>query len=344
MRGVPDYAAVSQAVEHAGRVAGRGSRGLANAVLRAVAADGDGPELFPRFEKEPAEHLATWGSHPRWLLDRWLRRWPPEEVAALVRADNEQPVLTLVPLEGDPGPAAAAWRAAGLSGRPVGQGTRCVAMTRGTEVPRALAAVPSFVQDPAANLVATYVDPPAGTIIADLCAAPGGKALALSGAAVYTVAGDASEARLRLIRENVRRARRPIGLVRADARFPPVRRADVVLLDVPCTGTGTLRRHPDARWRLRPERVDTLAEVQAGMLEAAAGLVVEGGLLVYATCTLEPEENRGQVCAFLDRHREFRLDSTEAVPREYLREGCLEVLPHRSGFDGAFAARMRRLR
>jgi 16S rRNA (cytosine967-C5)-methyltransferase len=115
-----------------------------------------------------------------------------------------------------------------------------------------------------------------------------------------------------------------------------------VLLDVPCTGTGTLRRHPDARWRLTPSEVGKLAAVQEGMLDAAAEIVPSGGLLVYSTCTLEPEENQEQVARFLARHPTFRIEPGGALESGLLDGGYLEVLPHRTGFDGAFAARMRR--
>ena len=129
----------------------------------------------------------------------------------------------------------------------------------------------------------------------------------------------------------------------ARAEQPPLRSAPVVLLDVPCTGTGTLRRHPDARWRLGPGDPAALARVQDGILEGGASVVPPGGLLVYSTCTLEPEENEQRVDAFLRRHPEFRLEPTDAVDATHLDvAGRLTVLPWKSGFDGAFAARLRR--
>jgi 16S rRNA (cytosine967-C5)-methyltransferase len=127
-------------------------------------------------------------------------------------------------------------------------------------------------------------------------------------------------------------------------RNPPIAGVDVVLLDVPCTGTGTLRRHPDGRWRLGAHQVEELAAVQAEMLDRAQSLVVPGGLLMYSTCTLEPEENERQVKSFLQRHPDFEVVPTEAVPPRFLSDdGFLRVLPQESGFDGAFAARLRRV-
>jgi len=343
MDGVPRYAAVSQSVSQAQAISGRGAGGLVNAVLRGVAEDGAALRLFPSFENDPAAFLETWGSHPRWLVDRWLTRWSPDEVRALVEANNRRPALFLVPLEGSPEEARARLAEAGVGARPVGRGTQCLHLRAGTSPPQALAALPSLIQDPAAHLVTRYADVPVGTKVADLCAAPGGKALALATRASYTLAADRSETRMRLVRDNARRTGLPLGMVVADARRPPLASADVVVLDVPCTGTGTLGRHPDGRWRLETEAMNDMIKLQREILEAGAGLVPPGGLLVYSTCTLEPEENHDQVRAFLQRHPDFSLEPTEAVPGEYLDDqGYLVVLPQIHGFDGAFAARLRR--
>lgn len=149
---------------------------------------------------------------------------------------------------------------------------------------------------------------------------------------------------MRLVRDNVRRTGQSLGMVVADARRPPLTSADAVVLDVPCTGTGTLGRHPDGRWRLETEAMNDMIKLQREILEAGARLVRPGGLLVYSTCTLEPEENQEQVGGFLERHPEFALEPSEAVPGEYLDDqGYLAVLPHVHGFDGAFAARLRRV-
>lgn len=146
-----------------------------------------------------------------------------------------------------------------------------------------------------------------------------------------------------MLKENARRTGRPLMLVVADALHPPLERADVVLLDVPCTGTGTLSRHPDARWRTKPDSVRKMAELQARMLGSAAEIVRPGGLLVYSTCTLEAEENEDRVEAFLEARADFRIEATDAVPQDYLESsGHLFVTPWATGFDGAFAARMRR--
>jgi 16S rRNA (cytosine967-C5)-methyltransferase len=183
--------------------------------------------------------------------------------------------------------------------------------------------------------------------VAELAAAPGGKALALAAQAGFVVAADISAARLARLRENLDRLRGyggvPVALVVADGRRPPLRPVDVVLIDAPCTGTGTFRRHPDGRWRIGPADLRALVRLQAELLDAAAAVVAPGGLLVYATCSLEPEENEEQVQSFLARQRGFVLEPGPALPCGGVRpDGMLELLPQRDGWDGAFAARLRR--
>lgn len=346
MDSVPRYAAVSQTVDLARATAGRGPSGLVNAVLRGMGDDGDGPEHFPEVERDPLGYLSTWGSHPRWMVARWLARWRVEEVLALVEANNRPPSLYLVPLDHSADAATAALAGADILAEAVGQGTDCLRIAQGTDPARALAVLPSIVQDPGANLVVQYTGPVRGMKVADLCGAPGGKALALSRKAKYVLATDRSEARAQMIRDNAIRTEAAVGAVVADARRPPVRAMDLVLLDVPCTGTGTLRRHPDGRWRLRPESVEELAGVQRDLLEAAADVVKPGGLLVYSTCTLEPEENEEQVSSFLRRRSDFVLEPPQGMTADLASRvdsgGHLSVLPQDTGFDGAFAARMRR--
>ncbi len=343
MDGVPDYAAVSESVSLARSRSGPGSAGLVNAVLRGVARDGDGPEHFPDPTVDPEAFLSTWGSHPRWLVSRWLAVWPVEAVRSLLEANNRPPRLGLVPLEHPAEEAVALLGAAGVKSEPVGRGTEAVWLAAGTDPSSALAALPSIIQDPAAHLVTRYAEPEKGMKVADLCAAPGGKTLALYGRVSYTVAADVSRTRMGRLQENARRTGRRPGLLVADGRRPPLREMDMVLLDVPCTGTGTLGRHPDGRWRLRPESVGEMAMLQEELLDAAADRVRPGGLLLYSTCSLEPEENAGQVDRFLERHPEFSMEGPEAFAEEYLDErGRLRVIPQETGFDGAFAARMRR--
>jgi 16S rRNA (cytosine967-C5)-methyltransferase len=182
--------------------------------------------------------------------------------------------------------------------------------------------------------------------VVDICAAPGGKAFELSRTARHVIAADRSPTRLERMRQNMLRLDvRNVSLVATDARELALAPADAVLVDAPCTGTGTFRRHPDARWRLRISDLAVSAAAQRAILRSAAALVAPGGLLIYSTCSLEPEENEEQVAHFLDSHPGFVLEPppADAVPATVVDDGMLRVLPQRHGVDGAFAARMRRV-
>lgn len=353
MGGVPAYAAVSQAVELAKRAAGRGAGGFVNGVLQSLRRAG-ASSTFPAFEIDPAGHLATWGSHPRWLVERWLASFGAPDARRLVDANNRRPELYLRAL-GPVEDAVSRLASCGVRVEAVPGASRALHVVDGD-----LAAVldaPVIVQDPAAGLVVDYAAVPPGSRVVDLAAAPGGKAMAMAGdepdvGPAFVAAADASAERLRRLRENVARLVRPapqglggvpVSPVVADGRRPCFRAVDAVLLDAPCTGTGTLRRHPDGRWRIQPDDLRQLVVLQRQLLDGATGLVRPGGLLVYSTCSLEREENEEQVEAFLARHRDFRLDPGGAVGSPFLgADGTLSVLPQRNGWDGAFAARFRR--
>lgn len=343
MGSVPPYAAVSQSVELArGAGAGRAS-GLVNGVLQSLRRRG-GEVRFPDREADPVGYLSAWHSHPRWLVERWVREWGVEGAEALVEANNRRPELFLRPLRTSAAEARVRLGEHGVEAEPVPLSPDSLRILPPAGAAEALEAAPAVVQDPAAALVVRYAAVPEGARVLDLCSAPGGKALGMAERAGYVVAADLSFGRLRRVRENAERAGERVGEVVADARRPPFRPAELVLLDAPCTGTGTFRRHPDGRWRITPADLAALAALQREMLEAAAERVRPGGWLVYSTCSLEPEENREQVERFLAAHPEFTSDPAEgAVAPELLDpEGRLSVLPHRTGFDGSFAARLRR--
>lgn len=351
MGGVPEYAAVSQSVDLAKATSGQGAGRLVNGVLQSLRRRHDAI-TFPRFDEDPLANLETWGSHPRWLLERWSGRFGMSETRRLVEANNTRPELYLCPVGVTAEAAGGALEAAGIAVEPVAGVPGSLQVTRGAAVQSILSMAPCVIQDPAATLVVSVAaaDQP-GARVADLTAAPGGKALALAGGTGqtlprYVFAGDVSYPRVLRLRENARRIGDvPVGIVVADARRPPLRDADhdVVLVDAPCTGTGTLRRHPDGRWRLEPDDLRALVRLQRELLGAAAPLVRPGGTLVYATCSLEPEENEEQVQGFLADESGFVEESVSNVdPRFIDEQGRLRVLPQQTGFDGAFAARLRR--
>lgn len=346
MRSVPAYAAIAQTVELVKQRHGMGASRLANAVLRRV--DREREQLALPTTSDPVEALAVRYSHPRWLVARWVARWGAADTEQLLAANNGEAPTVLRPYGIVREQLEAMLESAGARVADVplvpdsiqlGPG---VGLTELGAYRRGL----FFVQDPASTLIARYAAVPPDCTAVDLCAAPGGKALELSRTARMVVASDRSEARVQRLATNIRRVEsRTVYPVVADARFPAVRPVDAVLLDVPCTGTGTFRRHPDARWRLRVSDLAVMAALQRTLLREAASVVAPGGLLIYSTCSLEPEENDVQIETFLAERTEWRLEPPEhgVVPDEVLDAGRLRTLPHRHGIDGAFAARLRRM-
>lgn len=346
MGSVPPYAAIAQTVELAKRRHGIGASKLANAVLRRI--DRDGPQIEVPLPADPIDALALQHSHPRWIVQRWVEQHGEEEASRLLAANNREASVHARPWGVPVEELAEALNAAGVNTEPspfLQDGLQLGGMSSLTEL-GAFRQGQFFVQDPAATLVTVYAAVPHDSRVADLCGAPGGKALELARTARVVVAGDRSESRLRRVAENLERLRATNVLpVCADAAEPAVREVDAVLLDVPCTGTGTFRRHPDARWRLRQSDIAVLGALQRRLLAGAAAAVRKGGLMIYSTCSLEPEENDVQVQRFLAENPDWRLDPPHdtGIPADMMDGGVLRVLPQRHGVDGAFAARLRRV-
>lgn len=338
---VPPHAAVDTSVALAKDAGGARAAGFVNAVLRRLSRT---TSSVPAGGHGDLQALALQYSHPLWLVRRWIESFGTEGTEALLRWNNTRPRLVLQPAREHSQALAAHWRAQGIEveSAPYGAG-----LITDRSLPVELPGYREghfIVQDPAQALLAKFAAPPAGTAVYDACAAPGGKTIALGCHSGITVAGEVSPARALRLAENLLRAgsgREHV--VVADARQPPIRCVDVVLLDAPCLGTGTFARHPDARWRVTPEALAMLERLQAELLEGAASVVAPGGLLVYSTCSLEPEENQRQVERFLAGHSNFRRDPSSAVPSSLLSpEGDLMILPHQQGMDGAYGARLRR--
>jgi 16S rRNA (cytosine967-C5)-methyltransferase len=345
MRSVPAYAAIAQTVELAKQRHGIGASKLANAVLRRV--DRERDALVLPTLTDPVDALALNHSHPRWLVARWVARWGAAETEQLLIANNTEPSTVLRPYGIVREQLETMLENAGIEVSDTPLLRDSIQLPHGVSLTELGAFKKGlfFVQDPASTLVTKYADIPPDARIADLCAAPGGKTLELSRTASVVVAGDRNLHRTQRLIENRRVEARNISSVVMDARNPAVREMDAVLIDVPCTGTGTLRRHPDARWRLRISDLAVMAALQRSILRAAAAVVKPGGLLIYSTCSLEPEENDSQIESFLAERSDWQLEppAEGVVPASVLDAGRLRVLPQRSGVDGAFAARLRRV-
>ena len=345
MGSVPAYAAIGQTVELTKRRHGIGASKLVNAVLRRIDRERDSVE--PPIPADPLDALAQQYSHPRWVISRWMDRWGPEETAQLLAVNNAPASITVRPYGVTHAQLNTMLTGAGVTTHDVPLVADSIRLGPGVALTEleAFQQGAFFVQDPAATLVAQYAHVPTDSVVVDLCAAPGGKALELARRARLVFAADAKMARVERMLAGFGRlaATNLIALV-CDAREPSIAAADVILIDVPCTGTGTFRRHPDARWRLRASDFAVLPALQREILLAAAAMVRPGGLLIYSTCSLELEENDDQIEAFLATHREFTLEAPPAgtVPAAVVDNGLLRVLPQHHGTDGAFAARLRR--
>jgi 16S rRNA (cytosine967-C5)-methyltransferase len=344
MGSVPAYAAVSESVELVRMAGAPRAAGMVNGILQNMQRR---PQFrFPDFGHDPVAHLETWGSHPRWLVQRWIGRWGRDEARALVEANNRRPELYIRPLGIALDEARARLAEAGVDAEPVEFAPDSLRIPPPAGAAQVLAIVPAVVQDPAAALVVRYADVPEGSTVIDLAAAPGGKAMGLAERAGRVAAADNSARRMRRVVQNAERVgwADRVGAVVADGRRPPFRPVDAVLLDAPCTGTGTFRRHPDGRWRVTENDLAALVRLQDELLGAAAELVKPGGLLVYSTCSLEREENELRIETFLAGRPGWTVEAPAgAVDGALLDDaGQLCVLPQRQGVDGAFAARLRR--
>jgi 16S rRNA (cytosine967-C5)-methyltransferase len=350
---VPAFAVVDDAVTLAGAGTRPGVAEFVNAVLRSFARRGV-REREPAPPRDPVQALALRCSFPTWLAARWVARYGPAEAEALMRAMNERPPLTLrvntlrttrealaerlrreEGIETRPTPFAPEGLLAEHGGRPAAW--------------RAFADGAFVVQDEASMLVAHLLDPRPGETVADACAAPGTKTTHLAQLMQgrgRVLAFDPQPARLGLVREAA--ARLGVGIVEplegpAETLAPRFAEGcDAVLVDAPCSNLGVLRRNPEVKWRRDPRDLDRTAERQGRILCAAAGMVRPGGRLVYATCSLEPEENDEVTAAFLLAHPDFRVDPPAGFPVPPDPGGTLRLLPHRHGTDGFTAVRFRR--
>ena len=337
---VPSHAAVSTSVELARETVGEGVTGYVNHALRKLTAI--------------RSSVSGTRSHPDWLVRRWEDRFGRDDTTRLIQWNDAKPDLIVQPARWDHGTLLSKLREAGVevADAPFDAGIqiRRIAETK-YRIPSNL---PGFtegafiVQDPAHALVARFAAIPRGEFVYDACAAPGGKAVALEARGARILAGDARHERIGRLADTTRRAGVEIHCLAADLEAAPIRPAgvDAVLVDAPCSATGTMRRHPDARWRLDPAVFARAATRQARLLTAAAPLVRPGGLLIYATCSLEPEENERVVEDFLSRNPGFaRTPHTAAsLPAELLTEaGDFQSLPQRHRIDGAYAARLVRV-
>jgi 16S rRNA (cytosine967-C5)-methyltransferase len=353
---LPPYAAVSETVQLAKQVGHAGVVAYVNAVLRALERQ-RGTMSLPEIATDLLAYLTITQSHPRWLVERWLAAYGPQQAVAMCQADNMRPPLMvrvnrrratrerlLTSLAAD-----------GCEVEPSCYAPDGVCIRSHA----ALDQLQSYrdgwftVQDEAAILCGYLLTPEPGEQVLDACAAPGGKAthaaelMADSGKLLCL---DHSDQRLNLVMENARRLGLQClrGVVGKAEGIAFIRPFDRILVDAPCSGLGVIRRHPDAKWRKGPELIGMMARQQAAILAHLSQFVKPDGLLLYITCSTEAEENQYLVQEFLERHPNYALEAvTRDLPdaaRVFAREGgWLQTWPGPEGLDGFFGARLRRL-
>ena len=353
---VPAAAVVKDAVDLAGKAGKRSASGLVNAVLRRVSRERERLPLPPRPEgpggiDAARAYLTTTLSHPEWLASRWLERYGFAHAEAWEQFDNSPAPLTLRvnPFRATRGEVIAMLSARRITTEPARHAPDGLIVREGNPVASGLDEDGAFViQDEASQLIALYAGARPGERVLDACASPGGKTIAMAAAmngSGHIVASDIRGRRVQLLARTVSRSGAPqVGIVQADAAGPlpfgPV--FDRVLLDAPCSGLGTLRRDPDVRWRRQPDELPALADAQLEMLHRVAEVLAPTGVIVYATCSSEPEENDDVVDRFVGEQPAFRVlvppDLHPALAPFVDPDGRFRTLPHRDGLEAFFAA------
>lgn len=336
----PPHAAISLAVDQCrADSAAKRFASLTNAVLRRVSREG-------REHLKSLDRVAL--NIPAWLFTRWQTAYGADTATAIGKASLQEAALDLT-VKSD----SARW-ADILGGLALGSGSVRIRSAGRIEDLAGYDDGAWWVQDAAAALPAKLFDTITGMEVADLCAAPGGKTAQLAAAGALVTAIDKSPGRLNRLKENLARLGLDAETSVADAAgFAPGRTFDAILIDAPCTATGTIRRHPDILILKRDEDVAALAALQARILEGVAASLKPGGTLVYCTCSLEPEEGVAQIDRFLANHPEFRRAPIDATaigidPAWISPEGDLRTLPSHlaelpegmTGMDGFFAAKL----
>lgn len=350
----PAYAVLDEVVEWAKKEVRPQAAKLVNGILRSFLRwEG----AWPRPETPSLiENLAIWHSHPTWLVEKWYKTYGAE-VVNLLEWNNARPLhhLRINTLKTTVKAMHEALAAAELTFRPAQYlpygllTTQLQSVLQGGYLETGVLAV----QDEAAGLVIKLLDPQPNEVLIDTCAAPGGKtthAAMLMQNKGRILAFDLHEKRLRFVQEAAEKQgisviERYVADFRVWATQAPVQ-ADKVLLDVPCSGTGVLAKRADLRWQRSLEQVNALPDLQLGLLEAAAQVVKEEGVMVYSTCSIEIEENEAIIQAFLDRNPSFMVESAihYLAPALVSPEGFYKSMPHLHKMDGAFGARLRKIR
>ncbi len=346
---VPDYAAVNEVVEFVKKLQGQKPADLVNAVLRNIIRNKNSIR-YPDPEEDLTGYLSAYYSHPAWMVKRYVERFGREETEKLLTFNNEKPYLTLRinALKTKPEEFKSLLDSVGLKYKQGAYLPEFFKLQNLTNITAWEYYTKGYfnIQDESAGLACRLLDVNEGLRVLDMCAAPGGKTAyisALMHSRGEVVALDRFESRLKILQKNMTRLSVDcVRIVTADAIEYKSLPFDRVLVDAPCSGTGTLSKKPDIKWRKDLFDIRELNGLQSRLLNKAAELVKVGGVVVYSTCSIEPEENFQIVKKFLEGNPNFRFESAKGkFPDEIIDEnGCIQTLPHIHKTDGAFAARL----
>ena len=349
---------MNESVKLSKTIGGRPIGALVNGILRSIVRDQT--FKFPDIDSHPLEHVASQYSHPVWLVNRWIKRYGIEKTIETCKENNEKAPLTIRvnQIRTTVDELMKNLDQEGVSSRPTALAPEGLHLDL-SSAGKSLAALESYrrgefyVQDEAAQLVSLVVDPKPGEWVLDACAAPGGKSThmaELMGNSGKVVALDLRGDRLNRVKENADRlGHSMIEPKRGDASKPlsgfGESSFDRILVDAPCSGLGLLRRNPEGKWKKTEEIIHYHQSIQKEILHHVSSLLKPKGVLVYSTCTTEPEENEEVVEAFVNSHPSFSLEDIrsalpESVSREVLETGFLKTMFNTHQMDSFFVARL----
>jgi 16S rRNA (cytosine967-C5)-methyltransferase len=349
---IPHHAAVFESVQLAKNLPDtRALAGVVNAVLRRVIADRHAVSL-PDELKDPAERLSIEYSHPRWMVERWLKNFGLGNTKKLLAFNNERPEIYLRRKIRGLSKQQFEAEVHSLCDPSTGFLNLYYRLKKNISPDMVGAIDRGFcnVQAPSSGWVVALADAQKGEKILDVCSSPGGKTAMMSelvGETGSMCACDDRLSRIRLCIDTFNRMHlMNIYTLVADGRFPPFAGIfDKVLVDAPCSSTGILHRHPEARLIRTPADIVSMSSLQGEILDSAAALVGSGGTIIYSTCSLEPEENEAQIELFLRKHPDFRhIECPECIPQNFIDAlKFLSITPFSHGIDGMFGARLKRV-
>ncbi len=339
---VPPHSAINESVELVSRAKKTSAKSFVNALLRKFQRE----PVEPKYSDE-TERISIFTSHPRWLVERWIRQFGIEEAAALCEANNRTPPLVFRFINNDEKNTEHILSSESVQKSEfVPGGFRAAAMSKSlTDLAKGNRI---YFQDEGSQLVAQAVIAEGGKRILDVCAAPGGKTTMIArDRETFVVAGDVRPSRVARLAENCAKHNASnVSIIQYDAEAALVFKDesfDVVFVDAPCTGTGTIRHNPEIRYSVAEKDFNELSGKQLHILKNASELTAPGGSLIYSTCSLETEENEAVCGKFLAENSDFEIAELNISERFRTSEGYARTFLHRDGMDGFFTAKFRKI-